>query len=108
MADTYGPTSGIQNVGPHRRRSYPPQQGVQTPSSRASAPSGTDDTRPDAKGLSRASTVPDGTVADVLEWVGQDRERAERALAVEEAQDSPRTTLTEPLERLLTDPDSSD
>lgn len=46
--------------------------------------------------------VPDGTVDDVLEWVGDDRDRAQQALDNELTRPTPRTTLVEPLEELLT------
>ena len=49
--------------------------------------------------------VPDGTVAAVLGWVGDDRERAARALEAENATDKPRTTLVGALEALATEPD---
>ena len=38
-------------------------------------------------------TVPDGSVADVLEWVGDDEDRRRAALAAELDADSPRKTL---------------
>lgn len=46
--------------------------------------------------------VPGGKVADVIDWVGGDRGRAETALAVEENRDRPRQTLIVALEQLLT------
>jgi len=42
----------------------------------------------------------DGTAADVLAWVGEDRERAAVALAAEQAKDKPRSTLVKQLEKL--------
>lgn len=45
--------------------------------------------------------VPDGPAEDVINWVGGDRARAERALAVEQASESPRKTLTDKLAKLL-------
>lgn len=44
--------------------------------------------------------VPDGTAAEVLEWVGDDRDRAGAALLAETARDKPRTTLVAALEKL--------
>jgi hypothetical protein len=44
--------------------------------------------------------VPDGSADDVVKWVGEDRERAGRALAAEQARPTPRSTLVEKLERL--------
>ncbi len=49
--------------------------------------------------------VPEGTVATVLGWVGDDRERAVRALEVENAADRPRSTLVGALEALATEPE---
>jgi hypothetical protein len=49
--------------------------------------------------------VPSGSVAVVLGWVGDDPERAARALDVEEAADKPRKTLLAALEALA-DPDA--
>jgi hypothetical protein len=44
-------------------------------------------------------TVPDGAVGSVLAWVGDDPERAQRALDHERAKQAPRTTLIAELER---------
>jgi hypothetical protein len=48
------------------------------------------------------SEVPDGTVEDVLDWVGDDRDRAQDALAAEQSKPTPRVTLVEALEDQLT------
>lgn len=45
--------------------------------------------------------VPGGSVADVMDWVGDDVERAQAALDVEQAKDKPRSTLVAQLEGLL-------
>ncbi|MFL4904823.1 hypothetical protein ACJ6WF_16950 [Streptomyces sp. MMS24-I2-30] len=42
----------------------------------------------------------DGTAADVLAWVGEDPERASKALEQEQAKDKPRSTLVKQLEKL--------
>ncbi|MBB4985030.1 hypothetical protein [Streptomyces nymphaeiformis] len=42
----------------------------------------------------------DATAADILSWVGDDPDRAEEALAAENAKDKPRSTLVKQLERL--------
>ena len=47
--------------------------------------------------------VPDGTTAEVLAWVGDDKERAQAALDKENADESPRKGLTGELEKLLED-----
>ncbi|MFI6162249.1 hypothetical protein ACIA59_20185 [Micromonospora haikouensis] len=44
--------------------------------------------------------VPDGTADAVLKWVDGDPQRAQAALAAENAREKPRTTLVEALERL--------
>lgn len=46
--------------------------------------------------------VPDGTVAEVADWVGDDRDRARAALDGEQAKgDGARSTLVAALEKLL-------
>lgn len=45
--------------------------------------------------------VPDGTVADVLEWVGDDTDRAVDALAVEQSAEHPRSTLIASLSDII-------
>lgn len=42
----------------------------------------------------------DGTAKDVLAWVGDDPDRAEEALAAEQAKDSPRSTLVKTLQKI--------
>ncbi|MFF4536547.1 hypothetical protein [Streptomyces aureus] len=42
----------------------------------------------------------EATAADVLDWVGDDPERASEALAAEQAKDKPRSTLVKQLEKL--------
>jgi hypothetical protein len=44
--------------------------------------------------------VPDGNADAVLDWVGDDRDRAQRALAAEEGRDHPRSTLISKLRKL--------
>jgi hypothetical protein len=45
--------------------------------------------------------VPDGTIAEVLDWVGDDSDRAVAALEAEEARDQPRSTLVAALEKVV-------
>jgi hypothetical protein len=47
--------------------------------------------------------VPTGTIAEVKDWVGDDKERAQAALDVENAKDNPRSTLVEWLEGVIAD-----
>lgn len=54
---------------------------------------------PDEPGL--VSEVPDGTVDDVAEWVGDDPDRAQAALLVERAQPNQRKTLVARLEAVI-------
>jgi len=44
--------------------------------------------------------VPDGTAADVLAWVGDDHDKAAKALEAEQAREKPRSTLVAALEKL--------
>jgi hypothetical protein len=44
--------------------------------------------------------VPDGTAAEVLEWVGDDHDKAAQALEAEQAREKPRSTLVGALEKL--------
>lgn len=46
--------------------------------------------------------VPNGTAAEVLDWVGEDQDRAERALHLEMKSPNQRTTLVAKLSQLLT------
>lgn len=46
--------------------------------------------------------VPDGNVDEVLDWVGADKVRAQRALEAEQAKATPRVTLVDALEDQLT------
>jgi hypothetical protein len=48
-----------------------------------------------------SETVPDGTAKEVLEWVGDDSDRAVAALDAEEARDQPRSTLVTALEKVV-------
>lgn len=52
-------------------------------------------------------TPPEGTVAEVTEWVGGDPARARAALAAEGQRDNPRTTLTDSLQRVASADDSA-
>jgi hypothetical protein len=45
--------------------------------------------------------VPKGTTSELLSWVGDDKERAQRALDAENATDKPRKGLVEELEEIL-------
>lgn len=49
------------------------------------------------------NAVPDGTVDEVNEWVGDDAGRARKALAAEKKSDDPRVTLVESLEKVIED-----
>lgn len=53
--------------------------------------------------------VPDGTVHEILDWVGDDPARAQAALEAEQAKDTPRISLVEPLQALSdTNPESQE
>jgi hypothetical protein len=49
---------------------------------------------------SQEDDVPDGSIDDVLGWVGDDHERAQRALEAENEKTSPRTSLVSKLETI--------
>lgn len=62
-----------------------------------------------------SETVPEGSIAKVLDWVGDDPDRAQEALDVERESDNPRSTLVAQLEDIvaldedqLGDPDADD
>lgn len=54
----------------------------------------------DEDGAPPAELDIDGTAQQVLAWVGDDPDRAEEALAAEQAKDKPRSTLVKQLEKL--------
>jgi hypothetical protein len=56
-----------------------------------------DDT--DDESSNESQDVPDGTVQDVKDWVGDDPDRAQAALAAENEKDEPRVTLVDWLEK---------
>lgn len=45
--------------------------------------------------------VPEGTTAEILDWVGDDLDRAQRALDTEQANERPRVGLTSELNKIL-------
>lgn len=55
----------------------------------------------DGEGGLPYAEVPDGSVTDVLAWVGDDYDRATAALNVEQAKSTPRVTLVQQLEAKL-------
>lgn len=48
-----------------------------------------------------SSDVPSGTARELLTWVGEDKDRAQRALERELDADNPRTTLVDTLYRII-------
>lgn len=72
-----------------------------TPDADHPAPSGDPTTGGLPAGSDTPEPVPAGPVDAVLDWVGEDRERAQRALDAEQAAPKPRTGLTGQLEKLL-------
>ena len=55
------------------------------------------------KAEAKANAVPTGTVPEILGWVGDDKEKARRALEAEEANAKPRKSLVKDLKDLLDD-----
>lgn len=47
--------------------------------------------------------VPNGTIREIEDWVGEDQVRAQTAIGVEESREKPRTTLLTTLRSLLED-----
>lgn len=45
--------------------------------------------------------VPEGTTAEIMDWVGDDADRAQRALDAENENDKPRKTLVSQLENMI-------
>lgn len=58
-----------------------------------------------APSQSAPPAVPKGTSAEVLGWVGDDKDRARQALAVEDESAKPRKGLVEELNELLDESD---
>jgi len=48
-----------------------------------------------------SETVPDGTIKEVLDWVGDDKDRAKAAVDAESNTDDPRPSLIKKLEKVL-------
>lgn len=63
----------------------------------------TDAPKAEAPKQQDSNQVPEGTTAEVLDWVGDDVNKAKKALAAEKKNDDPRVTLTEPLEKIIED-----
>lgn len=55
-----------------------------------------------------AEPVPEGTTTEIMAWVGDDRDRAVRALAAENANDRPRKTLVSQLESMTAEEDDAE
>lgn len=76
---------------------YLPPQPVSSP---PAGPAGPDEVPPGVLTLS-SGQVPDGTAKDVVDWVGDDQQRARQALAVEQSKgDEARTTLVARLTKI--------
>ena len=61
--------------------------------------------RTNSSGADTSNDVPEGSVDEVLEWVGNDKTKALAALDAENAKSNPRKTAIEELENLLTEGD---
>ena len=64
-------------------------------------PEAESEAEPEAAAKPSVKDVPEGTITEVLEWVGQDEARAKKAIHVEERRDPPRITLLESLNRVI-------
>ena len=49
----------------------------------------------------KANATPTGTVSEILDWVGEDKERAQRALDAEKENKKPRSSLVKDLEGIV-------
>ena len=58
----------------------------------------TDDITPD---VVEEQEVPEGNIKDLLEWVGEDKDKAQLLIYEENSQDKPRKTLTNSLEAII-------
>jgi hypothetical protein len=71
------------------------------PSKKADEP--TVETAPDVVEENENENVPTGSISEIKEWIGTDKDRAQHALDVEKAKDNPRVTLVEYLEDMLSE-----
>ena len=53
------------------------------------------------KSKKSGSEVPEGTASEILGWVGNDKERAKKALEAEQRDEKPRSGLTSDLQRII-------
>lgn len=86
-----GPASEMSPVKGHPAADATYSEGAALPDNRQDldvAPGGT------------GEEVPDGNADAVLDWAGDDRDRAKRALEAEEGRDHPRSTLISKLRKL--------
>lgn len=56
-----------------------------------------------AQAEAAANEVPSGLVKEILDWVGDDKERASRALEVENSHKKPRKGVVKELKELLSE-----
>lgn len=68
------------------------------------APSVDQDGEDDADDADDAEEVPEGTIEEISQWVGEDPARAQRALDAERERAQPRSTLVAALDKLVTQP----
>lgn len=79
--------------------SAPQQTGASSESEETEETATTEDTEEDDE--ESHEEVPDGTSREVLNWVGEDKQRAQAALAKEQANERPRSGLTEDLQKIV-------
>lgn len=80
-------------------KSKPVRNMVRSKRDRMAGPQET--TKPLPQESSDPNAVPQGTVPEVMTWVGDDKERAQKALDAEQANERPRKGLVSSLEELL-------
>jgi hypothetical protein len=64
--------------------------------------------QPQQQAAPTSTEPPDGTSAEVKAWVGDDKERAQAALDKEQANERPRSGLSEDLQKILDEPADED
>ncbi len=78
------------------------------PAAQASAPASAPAPAPIDNSVKTEDDVPSGTVPEILSWVGEDKDRAQKALDAEKDDDKPRKGLVKSLEEILDDKSDED
>jgi hypothetical protein len=87
--------------GAEKQKADEEAQTQQTPAETPAEAASPEELAPEGDEVQADDEVPEGTTAEILAWVGDDQDRAQRALDKENADDKPRTGLTGELEKKL-------